>query len=227
MATTVIGIFENSKSLHQAINELAKAGLKDQDIEILEGDARKVEATVAERGFEDEDVRGYAEAVKAGKKLLAAFVPEAKAEQVVAIMDRYESANGEERRGSREESVPVVEEELSVTKRQVGRGGVRVSTRVSEKPVEKTVRLREEEVEVERKKAGRELSPEEAERAFKEWTVEVTATGEEVEVEKEARVVGEVSVGKQVHEREEKVQDTVRRTEVEVEKVGSKARKAS
>jgi uncharacterized protein (TIGR02271 family) len=224
MATTVIGIFENSKIVHQVMNELTKAGFKDQDIEILEGDAKKVEATVAERGFEDEDVRGYAEAVKGGKKLLAAFVPEAKAEQVVAIMDRYESASGEER-GSREESVPVVEEELSVTKREVGRGGVRISTRVSEKPVEKTVRLREEEVEVERKKADRELSPEEAERAFKERTVEVTATGEEVEVEKEARVVGEVSVGKQVREREEKVQDTVRRTEVEVEKVAAKSKK--
>lgn len=226
MATTVIGIFENSKILHQVMNELTKAGFKDQNIEILEGDARKIEATVTERGFEEDDARGYAEAVKGGKKLLAAFVPEAKAEQVVAIMDRYESANGEER-GSREESVPVVEEELSISKRQVGRGGVRVSTRVSEKPVEKTVRLREEEIEVERTKADRALSPEEADRAFEERTVEITATGEEVEVEKEARVVGEVALSKRTEEREQKVKDTVRRSEVEVEKIKPKARKAS
>jgi uncharacterized protein (TIGR02271 family) len=226
MATTVIGIFENSKILHQVMNELTKAGFKDQDIEILEGDARKIEATVTERGFEEDDARGYAEAVKGGKRLLAAFVPEAKAEQVVAIMDRYESANGEER-GSREESVPVVEEELSISKRQVGRGGVRVSTRVSEKPVEKTVRLREEEIEVERTKADRALSPEEADRAFEERTVEITATGEEVEVEKEARVVGEVALSKRTEEREQKVKDTVRRSEVEVEKIKPKARKAS
>ena len=226
MATTVIGIFENSKILHQVMNELTKAGFKDQNIEILEGDARKIEATVTERGFEEDDARGYAEAVKGGKKLLAAFVPEAKAEQVVAIMDRYESANGEER-GSREESVPVVEEELSISKRQVGRGGVRVSTRVSEKPVEKTMRLREEEIEVERTKADRALSPEEADRAFEERTVEITATGEEVEVEKEARVVGEVALSKRTEEREQKVKDTVRRSEVEVEKIKPKARKAS
>jgi stress response protein YsnF len=55
----------------------------------------------------------------------------------------------------------------------------------------------------------------------------MTATAEEVEVSKEARVVGEVSLGKQVKEREQTVRDTVRRTEVEVEEIGAgKARKA-
>jgi stress response protein YsnF len=39
-------------------------------------------------------------------------------------------------------------------------------------------------------------------------------------------VVGEVSIGKQTKEREETVRDTVRRTEVEVEKVEAGARKA-
>ena len=45
-------------------------------------------------------------------------------------------------------------------------------------------------------------------------------------VSKEARVVGEVVVGKSVAEREETVKDTVRRTEVEVEEIGAKARKS-
>jgi stress response protein YsnF len=51
-------------------------------------------------------------------------------------------------------------------------------------------------------------------------------TSEQATVRKEARVVGEVAVGKQVEEREETVKDTVRRTEVEVEEVGTKTRKA-
>lgn len=225
MPTTVIGTFEN-KIVDQVVNELVKAGLKDRDIEVLEGDKNEIVATITDRGFDKEDARGYAEAVSQGKKLLAASVAEEKAEKIVAIMDRYESAGqeGGERRETRsgEETVPVVEEELQVSKREVGRGGVRVSTRVSEKPVERNVRLREEEVEVEQSKADRRLSPEEAERAFKEKTVELTATGEELEVEKEARVVGEVSLSKRVQEREEKVQDTVRRTEVEVEEIEGK-----
>ena len=112
-----------------------------------------------------------------------------------------------------------VEEELSVGKRKVASGGVRVTTSVSERPVEKTVTLREEEVEVERRAADRKLKPEEAEAAFQDKTVEMLGTSEEVVVRKEARVVGEVALGKRVEEHKEKVKDTVRRSEVEVEKI--------
>ena len=124
------------------------------------------------------------------------------------------------------ETVQQVEEELSVGKRKVATGGVRVTTSVSEQPVEQTVTLREEKVEAERKPADRELSPAEAEAAFQGKTVEMLGTSEEAAVSKTARVVGEVAVGKQVGEREETVKDTVRRTEVEVEEIGAKARKA-
>ncbi len=123
------------------------------------------------------------------------------------------------------ETVRQVEEELAVGKREVATGGVRVTTSVSETPVERTVTLREESVTAERKPAdGRKLSPEEAEAAFRGKTVEMLGTGEEVEVSKEARVVGEVAVGKTVAEREETIRDTVRRTEVEVEEIGAEAR---
>ena len=103
-----------------------------------------------------------------------------------------------------------VAEELSVGKRKAATGGVRVTTEVSERPVEETVTLREEKVSAERKPADRELSPEEAEAAFKGKTVELLATSGEAEVSKRARVVGEVAVGKSVAEREETVKDTVR-----------------
>jgi stress response protein YsnF len=103
---------------------------------------------------------------------------------------------------------------------------VRVITSVSETPVEEAVTLREERVEAERKPASRKLSPEKAEAAFENKTVEMMGTSEEATVRKEARVVGEVAVGKQVEERQETVKDTVRRTEVEVEEVGAKGRKS-
>jgi stress response protein YsnF len=103
-----------------------------------------------------------------------------------------------------------------------------VTSSVSEAPVEveETVTLREEEVSAERTPASRKLSAEEAEAAFRGRTVEALGTREEAEVSKVARVVGEVSIGKQTKEREETVRDTVRRTEVEVEKVEAGARKA-
>ncbi len=121
------------------------------------------------------------------------------------------------------ETVQQVEEELSIGKREVATGGVRVTTSVSERPVEQTVTLREEKVEAERRPADRALSPEQAEAAFQGKTVEMLGTREEVEVSKQARVVGEVAVGKQTEEREETIQDTVRRTEVEVEEIGTEA----
>jgi uncharacterized protein (TIGR02271 family) len=135
------------------------------------------------------------------------------------------AANGaSDDKAGREETAPIVEEELSIGKREVASGGVRVTTSVEEKPVEKTVSLREEEVEAERRPTDYKLSPEEAEAAFEEKTVEMMGTSEEAEVSKTARVVGEVSLNKQTNEREQTVRDTVRRTDVEVEAVEPSSR---
>jgi uncharacterized protein (TIGR02271 family) len=127
-------------------------------------------------------------------------------------------------KAGREETAPIVEEELSIGKREVASGGARVTSSVEERPVEKTVSLREEEVEADRRSADRELSPEEAEAAFEGKTVEMMGTSEEAEVSKTARVVGEVSLNKQTNEREQTVRDTVRRTDVEVEEVEPSSR---
>ena len=224
MATTVISTIGDAKSAQKLINELVEAGFKKQDVELLEGSEQEILAQIVARGFDEDDARGYAKAARGGKTLVAARTPEAKAERVVAIMERYEAAGeGSQEQG---ETVQAVEEELSIGKRKVASGGVRVTSSVSETPVEETVTLREEQVEAKRKPADRKLSPEEAEAAFEEKTVELLGTSEEAIVRKEARVVGEVTLGKQVAEREETVKDTVRRTEVEVEEVGAKARKA-
>jgi stress response protein YsnF len=222
MTTTVISAFD-AKSVRQVMGELIEAGLERRDVHIIEGEEDEVAAEVAERGFDKAEARRFARAAAAGKALVAARVGDDKAERAVAIMERYEAeaGEGEAEGGTRggEASVPVVEEGLEVGKRKVARGGVRVTSTVKERPVEETVTLREERVEAGRRRVDRELSPEEAEAAFEERTVEMTETAEEVEVEKVARVVGEVTLAKQVEEREETVRDTVRRTDVEVERV--------
>jgi uncharacterized protein (TIGR02271 family) len=218
-AATVIATIDSAKMAQQLIDALLEAGFKDQDVEILDGDEDALVAEIVERGFGQGDARGYAKAVSRGKSLVAARAPENKVERVAAIMERYETSAGESSQEEQGETVQEVEEELSVGKRKVASGGVRVTTSVSETPVEKTVTLREEEVEVERRPADRKLKPEEAEAALQDKTVEMLGTSEEVSVRKEARVVGEVSLGKRVEEHEEKVKDTVRRSEVEVEEI--------
>ena len=223
----MIATIDSAKIAQQLIDELLEAGFKDQDVEILEGDEDELVAEIVERGFGQDDARDYAEAVSRGKSLVAARAPEDKAERAAAIMERYETSTGESSPQEQGETVQEIEEELSVGKRKVASGGVRVTTSVSERPVEETVTLREEEVEVERRPADRKLKPEEAEAAFQDKTVEMLGTSEELEVSKEARVVGEVALGKRVAEREETVKDTVRRSQVEVEKIKPSSRKTS
>ena len=226
-AATIIATIASPKIAKQLIDELLEYGFKDQDVEILEGDEDELVAEIVERGFGQGDARDYAEAVNRGKSLVAARAPEDKVERVAAIMERYETSTGESSPQEQGETVQEIEEELSVGKRKVASGGVRVTTSVSERPIEETVVLREEEVEVERQPADRKLKPEEAEAAFQEKTVEMLGTSEELEVSKEAQVVGEVALGKRVAEREEKVRDTVRRTNVEVEEIKPSSRKTS
>ena len=132
-----------------------------------------------------------------------------------------------ERVGENEQTVmPVVQEELEVGKRAVAGGGVRVIKRVTETPVSEMVRLREEHAHVERRPADRAAT--EADLAnFEEGTVEVREMSEEAVVAKKARVVEEVVVGKEVTERSETVSDTVRKTDVEVERVAGDDRAAA
>jgi len=124
-------------------------------------------------------------------------------------------------------SIPIVEEELQVGKREVQRGGVRVYSHVVATPVEEEIRLREEHVRIQRNAVNRPATEADFQ-AFKEGSVELTETGEEAVVSKQARVVEEVTVGKDVSERTETVKDTVRRTEVEVEEIpGQELRKTA
>lgn len=115
-------------------------------------------------------------------------------------------------------AIPVIEEELQVGTRAVMRGGVHVETHIEERPVEKTVTLREEHINVERHPVDRAVSEADL-RNVKEGAIELTAKSQEAVVAKQARVVEEVLINKNVTEREKTIQDTVRRTDVEVEKI--------
>ena len=226
MTTTVIGVFEPD-SVRKVTQDLMNAGFGGRDIDVIEGEEREIVSEIVGRGYDEVDAKGFAKAVKRGKKLLATKAPDTQVDRVVQIMERHESDADEGKaqeetknsRSERTESVPVIEEELEVEKRKVARGGVRLTSTVHEQPVEETVRLREEQVETERRPVDRRLSEDEAEAAFQDRTIEMNETTEELEVSKEARVVEEVALRKTVQEHEEQVKDTVRRTEVEVEKI--------
>lgn len=119
-----------------------------------------------------------------------------------------------------EERIPIVEEQLVVGKREVSRGGARVRSYVREVPVHEQVTLREEHVSVERRPVDQKLERGALDRdagILQERTVEMTEMAEEAVVAKEAHVREEVVVKKTSEQRTERIEDTVRRTEVEVD----------
>jgi len=117
----------------------------------------------------------------------------------------------------REEAIPIAEESLRIGKRMAHGGRVRVRSYVVETPVEEEVRLREERVRVERRPADRPATGSEAE-LFRDRVIEAEESSEEAVVQKDVRVTGEVVVNKETTERTETIRDTVRRTEVDVDK---------
>jgi uncharacterized protein (TIGR02271 family) len=116
----------------------------------------------------------------------------------------------------REGVIPVVEEEIQVGKRQVEKGGIRVYSHITEVPVSEEIRLREEHATVERRPVDR-LPTEADQQVFQERSFEIRESAEEPVVSKQARVKEEVVVGAESSERTEVIQDTLRRTDVEVE----------
>ncbi len=121
------------------------------------------------------------------------------------------------------ETLKVVEETLNVGKKEVETGGARLRSRVVSRPVEEQLRLREEHVFVNRTPVNRAATEADF-TTFKEGTVEMRETAEVPVVSKEARVVEEVSLGKEVTERQETIRDTVRNTEVDVEQIPGTAK---
>jgi len=119
--------------------------------------------------------------------------------------------------GDKEITIPVVEEDLTIGKREVERGHVRIYSRVTERPVEEAVRLREEKVTVERRPVDRPATEADFAAAGKD-VIEMTETAEEPVVTKQARVVEEVVVHKEVTEHTETVRGAERHTEVDVQR---------
>lgn len=242
MSKTVIGIFESVNQAQEAKSYLLANGFSSEYVDINHGSASEFGSTAAnadenEEGFgdrigsffknlfdNDDEVSSHTEAAKRGSTVTVHARTENETLQAVQILDNYGAVDVNEfsekarTNSNTTGAIPVIEEELQVGKREVETGGVRLRSRIVERPVEESIRLREEHVNVERTSVDRAAT--EADFAgFKEGTIEEIEHAERPVVAKEARVVEEVSLGKEVSEREETISDTVRHTEVDTEEI--------
>jgi len=112
-------------------------------------------------------------------------------------------------------SVPVVEEQLKAGVRETEAGRARIVKDVVEEQKTIDVPVEREEVYVTERAVNRAATREDL--AAMDRDIEIPLREQEVVTQKEARVVGEVQVRKEVKRETEHVTDTVRREEVHVE----------
>lgn len=193
----------------------------------VEDEAGRALGKVAEMIVDTEEERVTLLRLDTGRELPVADVtlldhrvllgrPAAAGSAVTPTLERGAADAGELR-------LPVVEERLQVSKQAVEQGGVRVSQRVEERPAIGQIHLREERVDVQHRPVDRPVTEAEV-LALQDRTVVVVGKAEIPVVTKQARVVEEVVIRKDVDERAQTVRDTVRRTDVLVEPISSAPR---
>jgi len=111
--------------------------------------------------------------------------------------------------------IPLREEELTATVRDVEAGAARIQKRIVAEDRVLEVPVTEEHIRVERRVVNRAADAADGE-AFEEIVIEVPLTAEQVELHTQARVTEEVVVSKDTVQHTEQVRGAVRREEVEV-----------
>jgi uncharacterized protein (TIGR02271 family) len=239
MANNVIGVFDSASVADQVISDLTSSGFDSSYIQRYEGGSSELESELQRAGVSATDASEYAASVTQEGALVIVQADDTRTDEAVEIMNRHytdvqggdydttgestEYASGYDTQAATtsaadtdEARLAVAEEQLQIGKRAVNRGGVRVRSVVSERPVEEQVTLRDETVHVDRHAVDRPVTDADT-NVFNEQTVEFSETDEEAVVAKDTRVVEEVVVNKEVDQRTETVRDTVRRSDVEVE----------
>jgi uncharacterized protein (TIGR02271 family) len=238
MSRTVIGIFETLNQAQEARTYLLANGFSSEHVDLSNGttayDSSSTGTDHQDFGDrignffknlfdDDDDASSHTTAARNGVTVTVHARTEDETLQAVQILDNFGALDVNEfsqssRTGANMTgAIPVIEEELQVGKKEVETGSVRLRSRIVERPVEESIRLREEHVNIERTPVDRVAT--EADFDGSEGTIELTETAEKAVVAKTARVVEEVSLDKEVTEREETISDTVRHTEVDAEEI--------
>ncbi len=231
---TVIGLFDEKNEAMRAYTALSHEGYAKADLDILTSDDADDRPKLAHmrEWIPEPDVTTYLEGVKHGGTIITANVADSAATRAAEILSGYKMVNLKDRTTelkktrsdltlsdpARNDNVlEVVEEQLEVGKESVERGRMRIYNVVSEREVAQDVGLRDETIRVQRRPANRQvkIDPD----LFKQRSYEMVETDEIAKVAKTARVIEEVSLGKEVAQKVQTIKETLRRQDVQVEEV--------
>lgn len=244
MSQTVIGIFDYTSEAQEAVSYLTSNGFNRDNIDLSSRGAETEGTTDYDNDNNDgvsgffsnlfgtsDDTDKYAEVGRKGSIVTVHAKSSDEAEKAAKILDNYGAVDVDERaeqyrsgtytgnnqnRTKEGDSIKIIEEKMEVGKREVETGGVRLRSRIVEQSVHEDVRLRTERVRVDRTNVSRPATDADL-AAFKDATIELKETAEVPVVSKQAFVTGEVSLGKEVEEKNQTVEGTVRKTEVDTE----------
>lgn len=236
--TTLVSLFHTQELATKAMIDLQTAGVSTQSVKTLRGGANQgsapeqVLASLQTLQLPAKDLQVLSDGLKGGGIVLVVQAEGVLADKAEAVFERYHAGKIDERSlqaqpkaaaaTANDGVISVIEEELVVGKRQVERGGMRVFSHMVETPVEEQVTLREEHATIERHAVNRPISTTEMD-ALQDQSFEVREMAEEAVVGKTARVVEEIQIGKESSEHTEKITDTLRKTQVDVDQVPVKA----
>jgi hypothetical protein len=180
MHHTLVAVFDDFGEAQRARSDLVSSGFQEQEIHLdtTQGGTAPPRASSEESSIghffrsligKDEnanEAEEYERAMQLGKTVLSLDADEAQDERAIEILKRHHpielqgdddatlrAGEGQDIGPGQTEAIPVVEEELKVGKREVQRGGVRIYKKVTERPVEQEINLKEEKVTIERSRS--------------------------------------------------------------------------
>lgn len=244
----IVALYDKAEKAHEAAGALEHLGFNSNDISISDGEFlrgkdvrdRNIWQRLLGRGVSDQESTTFHQTISSGGAVLTLRTPGTEVERAMRILNvhgrmslgdtptstqtptsqRASAPATESSRvnpGEEEEVLRLAEEQINIGKRQVATGKSRIRRFVTERPVEQQITLHEEHCEVARREVTDPKLINDID--WKDRTIEVTETAEQPVVTKTARIAEEVVIRRQGSDHVETVRDTVRRQQLEVERV--------
>ena len=242
----VVAVYDTEQDANAALTSLVSAGYRTGDISVIRNEGEAEKAGLHEPGLwkrlfgrdlEHDEAAVLGRSFKEGSVIVVVRVPESDAPNVMSVLDRHKPVDVVDRakayglsaataaapkaatplKPADQEMLRLAEEQLNVGKRVVESGHTRVRRYVVEKPVDTNITLHEEHAEVIRRAISDPAYVTDTD--WSDKTIEITETAEEAVVNKTAHVIEEIVVRKQGSDRTQSVHGSVRRQQVEVERI--------
>jgi stress response protein YsnF len=229
---TVVGIFDNDHEAQNAVSELKSNGFSESQIDVSvktnhgdSDDDSGISNFFSNMIDDNNQASHYTEVARKGSVVTVHAQSDEEARAAAQILDQHGSIDMDERYSQSQHSasnderpIPVIEEQLHVGKKEVETGGMKLRSKIIERPVEEHIRLRSEKVTVQHHHVERPATEADL---MKEQTIEETAHSEVPVINKDAKITEQVSLHKSIEENEETIHDSVRSTEVDIDQINS------